>query len=224
MKEINVQTVDAQIERIETLKKMFPLCESELFVLACLRRLFDLLGVEDDLNNVVTLLENKEWAEHCTHSDLGKRLESLITELHDEAAEPGDSGFWGRAAAKETIRANIAEEKLAALTANKEPFMYGIMTADGRPYFDEFCVSSDPALLEEEIKKWNEDLTDDEVQDRVVPLFTTPPAPAADLATDKACDACIHVLSVLGFDHKTARLKDVLAEVERLRKIEERTK
>lgn len=38
-------------------------------------------GVDDDLRNVIALLENNEWAEHCTSKVLGSRLESEITRL-----------------------------------------------------------------------------------------------------------------------------------------------
>lgn len=40
-------------------------------------------GVDDDVRNVVGLLENNEWAEHCTKTELGKRMESEITRLHN---------------------------------------------------------------------------------------------------------------------------------------------
>lgn len=38
-------------------------------------------SVDDDVRNVVALLENNEWAEHCTKTELGQRLESEITRL-----------------------------------------------------------------------------------------------------------------------------------------------
>lgn len=38
-------------------------------------------SVDDDVRNVVGLLENNEWAEHCTKTELGQRLESEITRL-----------------------------------------------------------------------------------------------------------------------------------------------
>ena len=38
-------------------------------------------GVDDDVRNVVALLENNEWAEHCTKTVLGSRLETEITRL-----------------------------------------------------------------------------------------------------------------------------------------------
>lgn len=38
-------------------------------------------GVEDDVRNIIRLLVNNEWAEHCTKTGLGKRLESEITRL-----------------------------------------------------------------------------------------------------------------------------------------------
>ncbi|ADE87943.1 conserved phage protein [Escherichia phage vB_EcoM_ECO1230-10] len=40
-------------------------------------------SVNDDVRNVVVLLENNEWAEHCTKTELGQRLESEITRLHN---------------------------------------------------------------------------------------------------------------------------------------------
>lgn len=44
-----------------------------------------------DVEEVIGLLAEREWAEHCTKTDIGKRLEEAITELHNEAApEPTD--------------------------------------------------------------------------------------------------------------------------------------
>lgn len=39
-----------------------------------------------DVEEVIGLLAEREWAEHCTKTDIGKRLEEAITELHNEAA------------------------------------------------------------------------------------------------------------------------------------------
>lgn len=39
-----------------------------------------------DVEEVINLLSEREWAEHCTKTDTGKRLEEAITKLHDEAA------------------------------------------------------------------------------------------------------------------------------------------
>lgn len=72
-------------------------------------------------------------------------------------------------------RAEAAEAKLAELekqAGEQKPFMYGIMTANGDPHFEEFCVSSDPALLEDEIWEWNNSLADNEPKNRVVALYT----------------------------------------------------
>lgn len=38
-------------------------------------------SVDDDVRSVVSLLENNEWAEHCTKTEIGQRLESEITRL-----------------------------------------------------------------------------------------------------------------------------------------------
>lgn len=39
------------------------------------------ISVDDDVRSVVSLLESNEWAEHCTKTELGQRLESEITRL-----------------------------------------------------------------------------------------------------------------------------------------------
>lgn len=39
------------------------------------------ISVDDDVRSVVAMLENNEWAEHCTKTELGQRLESEITRL-----------------------------------------------------------------------------------------------------------------------------------------------
>lgn len=78
----------------------------------------------------------------------------------------------------ETVLAKLAE--LAELEKQK-PFMYGIMTANGDAYFEEFCVSSDQSLLEDEILEWNNSLSDNEPKNKVVALYTRP-APAINLA------------------------------------------
>ncbi|MGU6743946.1 hypothetical protein ACV2F4_07875 [Salmonella enterica subsp. houtenae serovar 6,7:z4,z24:-] len=38
-------------------------------------------GIYDDVLNIIGLLKNNEWAEHCTSTDLGSLLESEITRL-----------------------------------------------------------------------------------------------------------------------------------------------
>ena len=38
-------------------------------------------GLDDDVRNIIGLLERNEWAEHCTSTALGSRLESEITRL-----------------------------------------------------------------------------------------------------------------------------------------------
>ena len=39
------------------------------------------INIDDDVRSVVSLLESNEWAEHCTKTELGQRLESEITRL-----------------------------------------------------------------------------------------------------------------------------------------------
>ncbi|MBC0853841.1 hypothetical protein [Pantoea stewartii] len=40
-----------------------------------------------DVKAILTLLKEREWAEHCTKSRPGRELESLITDMHNEIAE-----------------------------------------------------------------------------------------------------------------------------------------
>lgn len=45
--------------------------------------------VDDDVRNIIGLLETNEWAEHCTETVLGSRLEAEITRLVDSAQPVG---------------------------------------------------------------------------------------------------------------------------------------
>ncbi|AIJ07339.1 ead/Ea22-like family protein [Edwardsiella anguillarum] len=38
-------------------------------------------GMEDDVRNIIALLNANEWAEHCTRTRLGQRLELQVTRL-----------------------------------------------------------------------------------------------------------------------------------------------
>jgi len=40
-----------------------------------------------DVKDILALLNKRERAEHCTKSRLGRELESLITDMHNEIAE-----------------------------------------------------------------------------------------------------------------------------------------
>lgn len=44
--------------------------------------------LEQDVKNIIGLLSENEWAEHCTKSELGRKLEGEITRLHDLRAQP----------------------------------------------------------------------------------------------------------------------------------------
>lgn len=44
-------------------------------------------AIAADVEEILSLLAEREWAEHCTKTDTGKRLEEAITELHDDAAQ-----------------------------------------------------------------------------------------------------------------------------------------
>lgn len=51
-------------------------------------------GVDDDVRNIIGLLEINEWADHCTETVLGSRLESEITRLYNwRAAQPAPDDY-----------------------------------------------------------------------------------------------------------------------------------
>ena len=82
MKEVTIDTVRERIAELEMVNSHGELSLRGEFELACLRMLADSMGgVDDDVRSVVSLLESNEWAEHCTKTDLGQRLESEITRL-----------------------------------------------------------------------------------------------------------------------------------------------
>lgn len=57
-------------------------------VTALLQRAEAAEATVSDVNEVIALLSEREWAEHCTKTETGKKLEELITELHDDVAPP----------------------------------------------------------------------------------------------------------------------------------------
>lgn len=82
MKQVTIDTVRERIAELEMVHGHGELSLCGEFELACLRQLADSMGgVDDDVRNVVALLENNEWAEHCTKTELGQRLECEITRL-----------------------------------------------------------------------------------------------------------------------------------------------
>lgn len=92
---------------------------------------------------------------------------------------------------------------LAALTA--QPFMYGIMDADGSAHMDECCVSTSLAGVSDSVDVLNEELTEEgEPQYKPVALFTTPVVPE-DIEQDAArwralvSSARIRILGTAGF-------------------------
>lgn len=110
MKQVTIDTVKARIAEMENIQNTTTIGISlrEEFELACLRALLGMMqtvqvlpsgwrmvptepqaGIDDDVRNVVALLENNEWADHCTSTELGKRLESEITRLYNwRSAQP----------------------------------------------------------------------------------------------------------------------------------------
>lgn len=121
----------------------------------------------EKLNEVAEFLERNPGLADCV-------VQITYSEMHDIA----------EAFRSLEQRAEAAEAKLAEIekqSGEQKPFMYGIMTANGDAHFEDFCVSSDPGLLEDVIWEWNNTLADNEPKNRVVALFTRP-APAINLA------------------------------------------
>lgn len=90
MKEVNIENVQARIAQIENAASvMLPaglgLSLKHEFELACLRALVGKMAIEDDMHNVINLLANNEWAEHCTTTVLGSMLEAEVTRLVGKA-------------------------------------------------------------------------------------------------------------------------------------------
>lgn len=82
MKQVTIDNVRERIAELEMVNSHGELSLRGEFELACLRMLADSMGgVDDDVRSVVSLLESNEWAEHCTKTELGQRLESEITRL-----------------------------------------------------------------------------------------------------------------------------------------------
>lgn len=78
----------ASLERIAELEEIDREQMAELYsrnatIHRLQHQLAQVTGVDDDVRNVVGLLENNEWAEHCTKTELGQRLESEITRLYN---------------------------------------------------------------------------------------------------------------------------------------------
>lgn len=119
--------------------------------------------------------------------------ESVIAQLHQ---------WIGLHGGEDTVtllmyEAHKALSKLRAPVAG-EPFMYGIMGPDGKAHLDEFCVSADPAELEQEVvAHMNEDHKGGKYS--VVALFTN----AAPQASAEAFDFVTHLARQAEFSART---------------------
>ena len=84
-------------------------------------------GLAADVEAVLTLLEEHEWAEHCTKTPLGQRLEAAITEMHNEIHEAEDHADAAAPAAPavdagDTARMDWLETQVVNVRA---PLRYG---------------------------------------------------------------------------------------------------
>lgn len=80
-------------------------------------------SVDDDVRSVVALLENNEWADHCTKTVLGSRLESEITRLYNwRSAQPAPVITDDRLLQNLETRINSLEigERKGALSTQQE--------------------------------------------------------------------------------------------------------
>lgn len=167
MKQVTIENVRERIARIEECASRMPgglrLSMNTEFELACLRQLLAQMqsvqvlptgwrmvptasqpGIDDDVRNVVALLENNEWAEHCTSTELGQRLESEITRLYNwrsaqQAPEHHsmfdvitsildgidrielDDGWWETSTGAEFGKEKLEEIRAAMLSQQQQP-------------------------------------------------------------------------------------------------------
>lgn len=77
--------------------------------------------LEQDVKNIIGLLSGNEWAEHCTKSALGRKLENEITELHNT---------YSRAHA--VLPPDITFESKGFLSLTSEDFAYNRALEDAR--------------------------------------------------------------------------------------------
>lgn len=110
---------------------------------------------------------DKGWTRVIEARELQAKLEAA-----EARANNLNDGWLNAIAERDEARAKLAA--LEKQAKDQKPFMYGIMTANGDAHFEDFCVSSDPSLLEDVIWEWNNSLADNEPKSRVVALYTRP--------------------------------------------------
>ncbi len=85
MPKITIASIERRVRVLESEKQTLggQLSINGEFQLEAFKQLLTLTA---DIENIVALLESGEWGEHCAESELGKRLESEITNML--------SGLW----------------------------------------------------------------------------------------------------------------------------------
>lgn len=80
MPKITIASLERRIQVLESEKQTLggQLSINGEFQLEALKQL---LALTADIENMLSLLESGEWLEHCTKSELGRRLESEITNM-----------------------------------------------------------------------------------------------------------------------------------------------
>lgn len=106
-------------------------------------------------------------------------LDAAIIHADERAAS-----LSGPCAEQHAQLANWLRELQERRKADSTVFMYGIVTPDGDAYMEEFCVSNDLGLMEDEASALNDSFDTDGY--RAVALYTASPAPTAPLVPEPA--------------------------------------
>ena len=144
MKQVTIDNVRERIAELEMVNSHGELSLRGEFELACLRMLADSMGgVDDDVRNVVALLENNEWAEHCAKTELGQRLESEITRLVGQV-QPSQV-----VTVASVVPDEMTPEMMRAVQLNSELGAYAVSNLSGAyDLFSEFWkVARSAAML-----------------------------------------------------------------------------
>ena len=89
MPKITIPSLERRIQVLESEKQTLggQLSINGEFQLEAFKQL---LTFTADIENMLSLLESGEWSEHCAESELGKRLESEITDMLNALGWPPD--------------------------------------------------------------------------------------------------------------------------------------
>ncbi|ATA23508.1 hypothetical protein BIY26_09365 [Brenneria goodwinii] len=132
-----------------------------------------------------SMAANNQMPEEHFLSAVAARIERLLSSESGSSLELNSIRAMIDIPVTESVQAGVAKEltrlntEILAIRSElsgqqkPEPFMYGIMTPDGRAYLEEMCVSNNPELLESEVDYLNEDdgIAEGESKYSVIPLY-----------------------------------------------------